>query len=104
MVKFDKFTLKNGLKVIVHNDPSTTIVAINVLYNVGARDENQDKTGFAHLFEHLMFEGSINIPSAVQISRRGNCRSRPRPPNYWYRLRLPNKPAGRTTRTANSTR
>ena len=63
MVKFDKFTLKNGLKVIVHNDPSTTIVAINVLYNVGARDENQDKTGFAHLFEHLMFEGSINIPS-----------------------------------------
>lgn len=63
MIKFEKFTLNNGLKVIVHNDPSTTIIAFNVLYNVGARDENPDKTGFAHLFEHLMFEGSINIPS-----------------------------------------
>ncbi len=63
MIKFEKFTLKNGLKVIVHNDPSTTIVAFNILYNVGARDENAQKTGFAHLFEHLMFEGSINIPS-----------------------------------------
>lgn len=62
MINFNKFTLENGLKVIVHNDPSTTIVAVNVLYNVGARDENPDKTGFAHLFEHLMFEGSINIP------------------------------------------
>ncbi|MFC2152157.1 M16 family metallopeptidase [Bacteroidota bacterium] len=63
MIKFEKFTLKNGLKFIVHNDPSTTLVAFNILYNVGARDENSDKTGFAHLFEHLMFEGSINIPS-----------------------------------------
>lgn len=63
MIKFEKFTLQNGLKVIVHHDPSTTIVAFNVLYNVGARDENPEKTGFAHLFEHLMFEGSIHIPS-----------------------------------------
>ena len=63
MIKFDKFILNNGLKVIVHNDPSTTLVAFNVLYNVGARNENPEKTGFAHLFEHLMFEGSINIPS-----------------------------------------
>jgi predicted Zn-dependent peptidase len=63
MIKFDKFILENGLKVIVHNDPSTTLVAFNVLYNVGARDEDPEKTGFAHLFEHLMFEGSINIPS-----------------------------------------
>ncbi len=63
MIKFEKFTLKNGLKVIVHHDPSTTLVAFNILYNVGARDENPEKTGFAHLFEHLMFEGSINIPS-----------------------------------------
>lgn len=63
MIKFEKFILKNGLKVIVHHDPSTTLVAFNVLYNVGARDENPEKTGFAHLFEHLMFEGSINIPS-----------------------------------------
>ena len=63
MIKFEKFTLNNGLKVIVHNDPSTSNVAFNILYNVGARDENPRKTGFAHLFEHLMFEGSINIPS-----------------------------------------
>lgn len=63
MIKFDKIILDNGLKVIVHNDPSTTIVAFNVLYNVGSRDEDPEKTGFAHLFEHLMFEGSLNIPS-----------------------------------------
>ena len=63
MIKFERFTLNNGLKVIVHHDPSTTLVAFNVLYNVGARDENPEKTGFAHLFEHLMFEGSVHIPS-----------------------------------------
>ncbi len=63
MIKFEKFSLDNGLKFIVHKDPSTTIVAFNVLYNVGSRDENPDRTGFAHLFEHLMFEGSKNIPS-----------------------------------------
>jgi len=63
MIKFDRFILENGLKVIVHHDPSTTMVAVNVLYNVGARDENSEMTGFAHLFEHLMFEGSKNIPS-----------------------------------------
>ncbi|MCK5028483.1 MAG: insulinase family protein [Bacteroidales bacterium] len=63
MIEFEKFTLNNGLKVIVHNDPSTTLVAFNILYNVGARDEDPEKTGFAHLFEHLMFEGSIHIPS-----------------------------------------
>ncbi len=55
MIVFDKFTLKNGLKVIVHTDNSTPIVAMNVLYNVGSRDENPERTGFAHLFEHLMF-------------------------------------------------
>lgn len=63
MIKFERFNLDNGLKVIVHNDPSTNIVAFNLLYDVGARDENPERTGFAHLFEHLMFEGSINIPS-----------------------------------------
>lgn len=63
MIKFDKFKLNNGLKVIVHHDKSSPIVAINILYNVGARNENPNKTGFAHLFEHLMFGGSINIPS-----------------------------------------
>ncbi|RMG81828.1 MAG: insulinase family protein [Bacteroidetes bacterium] len=63
MIKFDKFYLDNGLTVIVHTDSSTPIVAIDVLYNVGARDENPKKTGFAHLFEHLMFGGSKNIPN-----------------------------------------
>jgi predicted Zn-dependent peptidase len=62
MIHFDKFTLKNNLRVLVHHDETTPIVAFNLLYNVGARDENPEKTGFAHLFEHLMFEGSKNIP------------------------------------------
>ncbi|MBE9491597.1 MAG: insulinase family protein, partial [Bacteroidetes bacterium] len=62
MIDFDKFELNNGLKVIVHQDTSTPIVAMNILYDVGARDEDPDKTGFAHLFEHLMFGGSENIP------------------------------------------
>ncbi|MFP4471569.1 MAG: M16 family metallopeptidase [Bacteroidales bacterium] len=61
-MRFDKFTLGNGLRVIVHHDPATPIVAMNVLYDVGARDEDPDKTGFAHLFEHLMFGGSVNVP------------------------------------------
>jgi len=50
------------LKVIVHHDASTPIVAMNIIYNVGSRDEHPDRTGFAHLFEHLMFGGSVNIP------------------------------------------
>lgn len=62
MINFEKFVLDNGLRVIVHKDESTPIVAVNILYNVGARDEDPDKTGFAHLFEHLMFGGSVNIP------------------------------------------
>lgn len=63
MIKYEKFTLDNGLKVIVHQDPSTPIVAFNIVYKVGAKDENPNQTGFAHLFEHLMFGGSVNIPS-----------------------------------------
>jgi predicted Zn-dependent peptidase len=62
MLKFEKFTLDNGLRVIVHEDQSTPMVAVNILYDVGARDEDPDRTGFAHLFEHLMFGGSVNIP------------------------------------------
>jgi predicted Zn-dependent peptidase len=63
MIQFEKFTLANGLKVIVHQDTSTPMAVMNIMYDVGARDENPDKTGFAHLFEHLMFGGSINIPN-----------------------------------------
>jgi zinc protease len=62
MISFDRFTLSNGLRVIVHRDTSTPLVAMNILYNVGSRDEDPDRTGFAHLFEHLMFGGSANIP------------------------------------------
>jgi predicted Zn-dependent peptidase len=62
MIEFDRFTLHNGLRVIVHHDSSTPIVAMNLLYNVGSRDEQPERTGFAHLFEHLMFGGSVNIP------------------------------------------
>jgi zinc protease len=63
MIKFEKFQLANGLKIIVHQDKSTPLACIDILYNVGARDEESDRTGFAHLFEHLMFGGSVNIPN-----------------------------------------
>jgi zinc protease len=63
MIKFNRFTLDNGLRVLVHVDKSTPLACINLLYDVGARDEDAERTGFAHLFEHLMFGGSINIPS-----------------------------------------
>lgn len=63
MIEFKRFTLDNGLKVIVHEDRSTPLAVLNILYNVGARDEDPGKTGFAHLFEHLMFGGSVNIPN-----------------------------------------
>ena len=61
MIKFEKFQLANGLRVIVHEDASTPMVVVNVLYDVGARDEDPKRTGFAHLFEHLMFGGSVHI-------------------------------------------
>ena len=63
MIQFEKFTLDNGLRVLVHQDNSTPMAIVNVMYDVGARDEDPAKTGFAHLFEHLMFGGSIHIPS-----------------------------------------
>lgn len=62
MVKFDRFSLSNGLRVLVHRDETTPMAVVNVMYDVGARDEDPSKTGFAHLFEHLMFGGSVNIP------------------------------------------
>ena len=63
MIQFEQCTLDNGLRVLVHTDKSTPMAVVNVLYDVGAKDENPEKTGFAHLFEHLMFGGSVNIPS-----------------------------------------
>jgi len=61
MINYDRFVLDNGLRVLVHEDTATPMAVVNVLYDVGARDEQPEKTGFAHLFEHLMFGGSINI-------------------------------------------
>jgi zinc protease len=63
MIDFHKFKLKNDLTVIVHRDASSPMACVNILYDVGARDEDESKTGFAHLFEHLMFGGSVNIPN-----------------------------------------
>ena len=62
MIAYSRFELDNGLRVIVHEDNSTPMVAVNVLYDVGSRDEQPNRTGFAHLFEHLMFGGSANVP------------------------------------------
>lgn len=62
MIDFEKYTLENELQLIVHEDFSTPLVAVNILYDVGARDESPEHTGFAHLFEHLMFGGSKNVP------------------------------------------
>ena len=58
----NRHTLPNGLRIVHHEDPTTQMVAVNVLYNVGARHEDHERTGYAHLLEHLMFEGSVHIP------------------------------------------
>lgn len=67
MINFERFELSNGLRVLVHQDKSTPIVAFNLLYDVGARDEDPNRTGFAHLFEHLMFGGSIHIADYDEV-------------------------------------
>jgi predicted Zn-dependent peptidase len=62
MIHYNRFILNNGLRVLVHEDHSTPMAVVNIMYDVGAKDEDPAQTGFAHLFEHLMFGGSINIP------------------------------------------
>jgi zinc protease len=62
MINYKRFTLENGLRVLVHEDKSTPLIAMNILYDVGSKDEDPAMTGLAHLFEHLMFGGSVNIP------------------------------------------
>lgn len=66
-MNFEKFVLNNGLRVIFHQDKNTSIAALNIIYDVGAKDEDPEKTGWAHLLEHLMFEGSINIPDYDKV-------------------------------------
>jgi predicted Zn-dependent peptidase len=63
MIQYKRFALDNGLRVLIHEDDSTPMAAINLCYYVGARDESPDRTGFAHLFEHLMFGGTTSVPN-----------------------------------------
>ncbi len=67
MIKFQEHILSNGLTLITHNDSSTPLVVVNILYKVGSRNEHSHRTGFAHLFEHLMFGGSKNVPNYDKV-------------------------------------
>ncbi len=86
MIDFERFTLDNGLQVIVHEDPSSTVAAVNIMYDVGSRDEAPHKTGFAHLFEHLMFGGSKHVPAydkaLQQVGGDNNAYTSPDVTNY----------------------
>src|SRR4030042_1092750 len=62
MISYERFTLENGLRILVHEDRSTPLAAMNILYDAGSRDEDPEATGMAHLFEHLMFGGTASIP------------------------------------------
>lgn len=90
MINYKSFILDNGLKVYVHEDPSTPTAVLNILYNVGSRDENENKTGFAHLFEHLMFGGSVNIKAfdepLEKVGGENNAFTSPDITNYYITL------------------
>ncbi|MEM6298958.1 MAG: pitrilysin family protein [Bacteroidota bacterium] len=90
MISFDSFTLQNGLRVIVHRDETTPLAAFNLLYDVGSRDESPEKTGFAHLFEHLMFGGTTNVPNFDQplqrVGAENNAFTSPDITNYYTLL------------------
>ncbi|MBD0400208.1 pitrilysin family protein [Flammeovirga sp. EKP202] len=90
MIKFSAFELDNGLKVYVHEDHNIASAVLNIMYDVGSRDEDPEKTGFAHLFEHLMFGGSINIPSydtpLQKVGGTNNAFTSPDITNYYITL------------------
>ncbi|MBD2704059.1 insulinase family protein [Spirosoma sp. BT702] len=90
MIHYEQFVLDNGLRVFVHEDETTPMAAVNILYNVGSRDEDPAKTGFAHLFEHLMFGGSQNIPSydepLQKVGGENNAFTSPDITNYYITL------------------
>src|ERR1051326_3717931 len=67
-VPIEKFQLKNGLRVIVSPDHAVPVLAVYMIYNVGSRSEEKGRTGFAHLFEHMMFEGSANVPKGMHFA------------------------------------
>ncbi|MFN6944998.1 MAG: M16 family metallopeptidase [Cytophagaceae bacterium] len=90
MIGFEEFTLENGLRVLVHEDPTTPVAVLNILYNVGSKDEEESKTGFAHLFEHLMFGGSAHITSfdepLQKVGGENNAFTSPDITNYYVTL------------------
>jgi predicted Zn-dependent peptidase len=90
MIHYQSFILDNGLQVYVHEDHSTPMAAVNILYNVGSRDEDENRTGFAHLFEHLMFGGSKHIPSydepLQRVGGENNAFTSPDITNYYITL------------------
>lgn len=90
MIQYQEFTLDNGLEVIVHEEQNTELAVVNLLYKVGSRDEHPDKTGFAHLFEHLMFGGSVNVPSydepLQKVGADNNAYTTPDITNYYVTL------------------
>ncbi len=90
MIQYSQFVLDNGLRVFVHEDESTPMAAVNILYNVGSRDEAPNRTGFAHLFEHLMFGGSRHIPSydepLQKVGGENNAFTSPDITNYYITL------------------
>ncbi|GAB2794674.1 pitrilysin family protein [Rhabdobacter roseus] len=90
MIRYEEFVLDNGLRVYVHEDHSTPMAAVNLVYNVGSRDEDESRTGFAHLFEHLMFGGSRHIPSydepVQKVGGENNAFTSPDITNYYLTL------------------
>lgn len=90
MITYSRHILNNGLTVICNTDTGTPFVSVNILYKVGARDESPDKTGFAHLFEHLMFGGSAHVPDfdrEVQIAGgESNAYTTPDYTNYYINI------------------
>ena len=90
MIHYEHFVLSNGLRVYVHEDASTPIAAVNILYNVGSRDEDPNRTGFAHLFEHLMFGGSKHITAydepLQKVGGENNAFTSPDITNYYITL------------------
>ncbi|MFD3003750.1 M16 family metallopeptidase [Pontibacter toksunensis] len=98
MIEFKEFTLDNGLRVIVHEDHTSPMAVLNVLYDVGSRDEEEAHTGFAHLFEHLMFSGSKNIPvydePLQRVGGENNAFTSPDITNYYLSLPAQNIETG----------
>ncbi len=98
MIAFEEFYLDNGLRVIVHEDHTVPVAVLNLLYDVGSKDENPFKTGFAHLFEHLMFGGSVNIPNydepLQKVGGENNAFTSPDITNYYLTVPADNIETG----------